>query len=88
VHYGLANEVVSKRDEVLMVVFKENSRRFKGKALCVVKPPAKVWINLPIDIAETSAPEWSGQGLPDSSDMQSWRTSAFALPHQRYEALL
>jgi hypothetical protein len=55
VHYGLANEVVSKRDEVLMVVFKENSRRFKGKALCVVRPPAKVWINLPIDIAETSA---------------------------------
>jgi hypothetical protein len=70
-----------------VAAFKENSRRFKGKVPCVARPPVKVWINPPSDSAESPVPEGSGQGLPDSSDMQSWRASAFAWPHQRYEAM-
>ena len=88
VHYGLTDEIVSRREDVLLAAFKENSRRFKGKVPCVARPPVKVWINPPSDSAETPAPEWSGQGLPDFSDMQSWRNSAFSLPHQGCEALL
>jgi hypothetical protein len=88
VHYGLTDEIVSRREDVLLAAFKENSRRFKGKIPCVARPPAKVWINPPSDSAESPAPEGSGQGLPDFSDTQSWMTGAFALHHQRYEALL
>jgi hypothetical protein len=88
VHYGLTDEIVSRREDVLLAAFKENSRRFRGKVPCIARPPVKVWINPPSGSAETPAPEGSGQGCPDFSDMQSWMTDVLALHHQSCEALL
>jgi hypothetical protein len=88
VHYGLTDEIVSRREDVLLAAFKENSRRFRGKVPCIARPPVKVWINPPSGSAETPAPEGSGQGCPDFSDRQSWMTNVLALHHQSCEALL
>ena len=87
VHYGLTDKIISRREAVLMAAFNENSRRFRGRVPHVARPPARVWINPPSDIAETPAPEGSGQGCPDFSDTQSWMTDAIASHHKSCAAL-
>jgi len=47
VHYGMAQELMNYRSEILRAAFEENPRRFKGR---IPKPPSlpnAVWINKP-----------------------------------------
>jgi len=47
VHYGKAEEVIAKRNEVLLEAFLRHPERFKGKVPEAPKLPEKVWINRP-----------------------------------------
>ena len=47
VHYGLANEVIGRREVVLAAAFEKNPSRFKHKIPAPAKLPEAVWINPP-----------------------------------------
>lgn len=47
VHYGKAQVVLAKRNEVLKQAFDRFPERFKGRHPTVGKPPSEVWINQP-----------------------------------------
>lgn len=47
VHYGLADEVLKTRAQVLQTAFEKHPKRFKGKAPKLPKLPEAVWINPP-----------------------------------------
>lgn len=47
VHYGLANQIMKQRSEVLQAAFQRNPQRFKGKMPMPQPLPEAVWINKP-----------------------------------------
>ncbi len=48
VHYGLADEIISTRTQVLQSAFEKKPNRFKGKLPKVPQLPEAVWINKPL----------------------------------------
>jgi putative transposase len=54
VHYGFANEILIKRNNVLLKAFQENPKRFRNKKPSPKNIPKSVWINKPdnIELAE------------------------------------
>jgi putative transposase len=53
VHYGLAQEVIAHRAEVLDSAFERHPKRFKGKRPKPFLLPEAVWINKPNNESET-----------------------------------
>ncbi len=48
VHYGLANQILQKRHDVLMEAYKRNPERFRFKQPKLKTFPQEVWINKPL----------------------------------------
>jgi len=52
VHYGLSDQVLNSRAEVLQLAFERHPKRFKGKTPSLPKLPKAVWINPPKEEAD------------------------------------
>ena len=50
VHYGFADEILAKRNEVMLKAFQENPKRFSNKIPSLKNLPKSVWINKPDNI--------------------------------------
>jgi putative transposase len=52
VHYGTANAIIEKRQQVLAEAYAHHPERFVGRPPTVRRPPREVWINRPTGVLE------------------------------------
>jgi len=71
VHYGLADEVLERRREVLSAAAAAHPERFKGRPPSLPKPLEAVWINPPINKPEMDANDESPEAKCDSRNPES-----------------
>lgn len=64
VHYGKADTIIKKRQEVLLSAYERHPERFKGKIPKPMTVPKEVWINKPITKHEEALPYSFKKSVP------------------------